>query len=401
MLQLKASRFKKGMSLLVEDNPHVDYFYIIQSGQVAVPNMKGLQTSEKMQVMGPGDFIGVISCMAHKRQVESAFAATDTVVIGVQRNQYAELITTNTPIALKIIRTFAKRMKLLNESLMSQTLNRKASEDPAQIFQIARYYDNDGQEAVAAFAYYQFLKLQRSGQATEAAKKKFAELKPHTRAVYFEPTGEMTRKYPRGTMVFCEFQSGAEMFIIQSGSIKITKVMNGTEVTLAILKAGDMFGEMALLSNDLRSASAIANEDCVLLTINKQNFSKMVESQPAMIAKLTTTFAERLWKMQRQLMNSQLVGFPLEKMIDRLSIELEAMNYNDSEKAELQTNFSSADIATMSGLTKQEQAKTIFRFEKSGLVNVIKNKLFIPNCAEVIKQAGFNRKQILKTQQRM
>lgn len=400
MLQLKASRFKKGMSLLVEDNPHVDYFFIIQSGQVVVPTMKGLQTSERMQVLGPGDFVGVISCMAHKRQVESAIAGGDVVVIGVQRSQYAELITANTPIALKIIRTFSKRMKVLNESLMAQTTNRKAAEDPAMIFQIARYYDNDDQHDVAAFAYYQYLKLNKPGQAKEFALKRFSELKKRTKAVYFEPTSDMSRKYPRGTMVFCEFQSGAEMFIIQSGSIKITKVLNGTEVTLAILKAGDMFGEMALLSNDLRSASAIANEECVLLTINKQNFGKMVETQPAMIAKLTTTFAERLWKMQRQILNSQLVGHPLEKMVDRLSIELEAMNYNDTDKEEFQTNFSSADIATMAGLTKKEQAEVLFKFEKTGLVQAIKGKLYIPNCAEVIKQAGFYRKQILKVMSR-
>ncbi len=397
MLQLKASRFRKGMSLLVQDNPNVGYFYIIQSGQVAVPNMQGLQTTERMQVLGPGDFVGVISCMAGKRQIESAVAAGDVIVIGVQHSQYAELITQNTPIALKIIRTFSKRMKQLNEALMTQTLNRKAADDPSMIIQIGRYYDNDGQTDVATFAYYQYLKLKKPGQATEFAKKKFAEYKPHSRAVYFEPTSEMSRKYPRGTMIFCEFQSGAEMFIIQSGTVKITKVLNGTEVTLAILKQGDMFGEMALLSNDLRSASAIANEDCVLLTINKQNFSKMVESQPTMIAKLTTTFAERLWKMQRQLLNSQLIGHPLEKMIDRLSIELEALNYTENSTESFQTNFTTNDIATMSGLNKQEQAQVMFKFEKMGLWKIEKGKIYIPNCAEVVKQASFNRKQIMKT----
>ena len=58
-----------------------------------------------------------------------------------------------------------------------------------------------------------------------------------------------------GTMIFSDFQPGSEMFIIKEGSVKISKVTNDTEVTLAILKQGDMFGEMALLENKPRSAS--------------------------------------------------------------------------------------------------------------------------------------------------
>ena len=48
------------------------------------------------------------------------------------------------------------------------------------------------------------------------------------------------------------------MFIIQEGAVRITKVVDGREVILAVLKKGDMFGEMALLENKPRSASAIA-----------------------------------------------------------------------------------------------------------------------------------------------
>ena len=53
-------------------------------------------------------------------------------------------------------------------------------------------------------------------------------------------------------MIFSEAQSGSDMFIIQRGEVSITKVVNGNEVTLAVLKKGDMFGEMALIENKPR-----------------------------------------------------------------------------------------------------------------------------------------------------
>ena len=83
-----------------------------------------------------------------------------------------------------------------------------------------------------------------------------------------EPTAETVRFYPKGTMVFSECQSGQDMFIIQDGQVKITKIVNGTEVILAVLKKGDFFGEMALLENKPRSASIIAFEDCYLMVVN-------------------------------------------------------------------------------------------------------------------------------------
>ena len=46
-------------------------------------------------------------------------------------------------------------------------------------------------------------------------------------------------------MIFSEAQPGKEMYIIQRGSVKITKIQNDNEVMLALLKSGDMFGEMS------------------------------------------------------------------------------------------------------------------------------------------------------------
>jgi CRP-like cAMP-binding protein len=208
---------------------------------------------------------------------------------------------------------------------------------------------------------------------------------------------ESLRYYPRGTMIFSEFQSGAEMYIIQNGSVKITKVLNGTEVTLAVLKSGQMFGEMALLNNDLRSASAITLEDCEIRAVNMANFQKITESSPDMITNLTKTFAERLWLMQRQLINSLLRDDPVAKMIDILSLQLEKMNYTEKDSVEYQTDFTPNDIATMCGLTKTEQSRYMFNFMNFRFVETRKNKIFVSDCSEVIKQAAFYRKKLQRS----
>ena len=194
-------------------------------------------------------------------------------------------------------------------------------------------------------------------------------------------------------MIFSESQSGADMFIIQSGEVTISKVVNGNEVTLAVLKKGDMFGEMALLENKPRSASAIAHSDCVLMVVNRSNFNQMVTTQPQLIAKLTTTLADRLWSMYRQLDNANLPD-PYAKMVDILSLQIEKQKITiGNNKQSLQTELTPKDLANMCGLPAQIQAKAIYDFEQNTNIKIINGNIFIKDLLELTKQAAFYRKQ--------
>ena len=177
---------------------------------------------------------------------------------------------------MKIIRTFAHKTRMVNEVLTRLTLKNTLNSSPEQLYTIAAYYEKTGKTNVAVYGYYQYLKECPAGANVEEAKKRFVALKPKSQAVYFETPADATRNYPKDTMIFSECQTGQDMFIIQSGQVKISKMVDGNEVILAVLQKGDFFGEMALLENKPRSASAIVHEDCTLMTINRQNFDRMV-----------------------------------------------------------------------------------------------------------------------------
>lgn len=196
-------------------------------------------------------------------------------------------------------------------------------------------------------------------------------------------------------MIMAEQQTGADMFIIQSGRVKISKVVDGSEVTLAILKKGDMFGEMALLENKPRSACAIAEEDCSLMAVNRSNFNQMVQTQPQLIARLTTTLAERLFQTQRQLMNSQIRD-PINKMLDMLALQIEKarIQTDPKNKTTCQTDLTAMEIAAMCGLTQEEKNIFVPQFQISPFIKISQdNKIFVPDCLELLKQSAFIRKQ--------
>jgi len=391
LLHLQVNRFQAGAYIIVEGKENSDHFYIIQSGTVSCQKgANGVKTR-----LGAGDFLGVVSCFANRPQIETIIAETDVIAISVQRSQYSDLIVNNTPVALKIIKTFAARMRQMNEQLTKKTLNKVENDDNEHIYHIAQYYEKMLKYDVAVFGYYQYLKTRPTGPNLIPAQNKFKLLKPKSHAVYFEPTSDMTRNYPADTMIFSESAPGAEMFIIQGGQVSITKIVNGNEVVLAVLDKGDMFGEMALLENKPRSASAIAKTDCTLMVVNRHNFNTMVSTQPQLISRLTTTLGERLWSMYRQLDNANIQN-PLEKMIDILSLQLEKQrtDFNTLGSKQKQTDFTVKELATMCGMDERKTSIGISEFLNDKRFKIVEGKIFIKDITEVYKASLYARKHL-------
>ncbi len=140
----------------------------------------------------------------------------------------------------------------------------------------------------------------------------------------------MNRVYKDNTMIFSEYEPGNELFIIQAGKVKITKIVD-EEVLLAVLKPGDIFGEMALLDNKPRSASAISFGDVTLLAINKQNFETMVQQQPQLATRLIQLLSERIWTAYRQLENL-MIKSEIGRIYDTLLIQVEKQKYPSSTR---------------------------------------------------------------------
>ncbi len=79
-----------------------------------------------------------------------------------------------------------------------------------------------------------------------------------------------TEHYEKGVTIFFEGDPGDAMFIVESGSIGIVKEVEGETIRLATLTGGELFGEMAIIDGGDRMASAVAQEDSVVLRIPRE-----------------------------------------------------------------------------------------------------------------------------------
>src|SRR5881409_1185557 len=91
-----------------------------------------------------------------------------------------------------------------------------------------------------------------------------------------DPFKEFTVKRKKGEMIYVEGDLGSEMYVVQSGAVRIYRTLGGVKQELAIMEKGDFFGEIAVLEGLPRTASAEALDSCEIIEINSTTFDKMI-----------------------------------------------------------------------------------------------------------------------------
>lgn len=348
--------------IILEGEKKSNNFFIIREGKINLKRTNPLPGEKASETLGPGDFFGVISAMSQYPQIESAISKENVSLISVSNHRFGELIQKNTPIAMKIIRYFSVKLRQFGDFKQS---GQKfiAFKDPTEsledIFKFAEYYFNEGNPEVATYCYQAYLKHLPKGKSVAKAREQLEILEqPQTRPPL--QTGS-SRSYKQHDMIFCENEPGRELFIVQSGKVKISKINNEGEIVLNIMQAGDIFGEMALIDNKPRSASAIALEDVELLAIDKKNFEGMVKTQPQLMSKIITLLSQRIWTSYKNISNSMIQD--VQGRVADLCLTIAEKNHTKiAPKVSFNFGLGTSDILKMLGLSEYRDQNVMMKF---------------------------------------
>ena len=190
-----------------------------------------------------------------------------------------------------------------------------------------------------------------------------------------------TRKYPKNSMIILEEEMGDVVFIVMSGTVKITRVNDeGKEVILAMLGSGEVFGEMAVLDGESRSANALSQENCEVVAINREDFLNLLKTNNKVSLSLMTEFAIRLRKSDQQ-----IEALSLDDAEHRIGVSIlnlaEEMGVIRQGVVTVENLPYQQDIANMSGTSRETVSRVMKIFEDRGLITKTGHKLSIPDYA--------------------
>jgi CRP/FNR family transcriptional regulator, cyclic AMP receptor protein len=164
------------------------------------------------------------------------------------------------------------------------------------------------------------------------------------------------RSYPAGTTIIHVDEVGDSLFLVGGGAVEVVLPMdNGKQFSLAVLRKGEIFGEMALLEGRPRSASAVAWEACELLEMRGRAFRHLLDAHPDIEVKVLLKVSERLRAANEQILDAQFRGVDekLRLFNDKLDVEHRIV---DASLRAAQTVFDQ---------TKQRADEVISSFERT------------------------------------
>ncbi len=184
------------------------------------------------------------------------------------------------------------------------------------------------------------------------------------------------KKIPPGTVLFHEGDKGEEMFIIQTGRVKISKRIRGVEKTLATLEKGEFFGEMAILNDKPRSASAETIEECDMLVIDRKTFDALIRGN----AEIAVRFIKRLADRLRET-NEQMEALMIKDNTSRL-VSILAKQMREQKKAG-ESVIAVDDLSGMAGIEVSQTRTILEKLASVRIVELIGDKVRISSQEQV------------------
>ena len=177
------------------------------------------------------------------------------------------------------------------------------------------------------------------------------------------------KNYPKNSMIILEEEYGDKLFIVKNGTVKITRVNDeGKEVILALLGSGDFFGEMAILDGESRSANALAQEKCELVTINREDFLDLLKNNFQICMNLLEELAVRLRKSDQQ-----IEALSLSDAEHRIGVSIlnlaEDRGVIKNGEVTIESLPYQQDIANMAGTSRETVSRVLKLFEDRMLVS--------------------------------
>lgn len=199
------------------------------------------------------------------------------------------------------------------------------------------------------------------------------------------------RRFHAGSTVFHLGDPGGLLYILVNGKVKISHSNpDGQEALLAILGTGDFFGELALLDESPRSATAEAIAPTETLTLHRDDFMRFIEKHPAFSKHVLTILARRIRRLNAQI--SDIFFLDLPGRLARTLIDLSEQHGRETaEGTVIELALTQTDLAEMTGATRVSINKALGRFRRSNWVKVKGRRFTIvdkDSLAKMIELAG-------------
>jgi len=177
-----------------------------------------------------------------------------------------------------------------------------------------------------------------------------------------------SRRYTRGEVIFLEGDEGTALCLIAEGRIRIQLTgADGREVVINVYGPGEIFGEMALLDGEPRSADAIAQDGSRVYWLQREDFAAFLDSHPRAAMTMLAGLSRRLRHTTRVVQDATFRDVPAR--LARVLLDLAAGNGQATASGiRIESRLTQGELAAMVGASRETVNRALRGFEQRGLI---------------------------------
>jgi len=183
------------------------------------------------------------------------------------------------------------------------------------------------------------------------------------------------RRYNEGKILFFKGEKANSFFIVLNGEIKIIRTSDsGREKILKKMKKGDFFGEMGIIEEKQRSATAVVNKNSTLIILDKERFLYLLKQYPEIALNMITDLSKRLRKADRDIEN--LAFFNVEMQL-RNFLKERGLKLKGNDKYIIDENFTHQELANYLGTSRETVTRVFRKLEEKDIVSYEEDKIIL------------------------
>jgi CRP/FNR family cyclic AMP-dependent transcriptional regulator len=185
------------------------------------------------------------------------------------------------------------------------------------------------------------------------------------------------RRWAHGEVVFREGDSGDTCYVIREGAVRVTRDhTDGRTITLAELRRGDIFGELALFGGETRSATVEALEETSAVALLAGDMRRLLVGNPHIAVEMLGALAARLREANERISRQSFQSVP-GRVAGVLLAQVQARREPGGAERDVLVTATQAEIAQLAGTSRESASRFLARLERDGLVTCGRGKVIV------------------------
>lgn len=396
LIQPSVLKYNKEAIVLMEGENNPGFIYIVKSGSLRIESKIKFKNKD-MNFYSDGDVFGFVSAILKQPHSHNLVTITECEIFKLTVGQFLIFIRQRSDTFLKFLSYYTEKLRILLDENKNITKIGFTEPSPEQLILNAKIFKDLGMDNKACYSLAKYIEkdfsIKKRPEKMELAKNLLKEYNPDYEIPKIKEANNNSIICEDGQIIFVQNEPEDFMYLIEDGSIVISKLKDNMEVMVDTIPKGEIFGEMAILNKKSRIASAYAKGRTFLRKYSMSDL--LTETGDDVLIKIFYILAKRFNQANQRILIQKVDDHNIKFYLQIYLLLFDKIKPGMLKKEVISIDYTIDQIGNMVGVQAIEKDK-ISELIKDKSIKFTDSSIIIANVDDFENKIGIMRNRLNK-----